>query len=144
MRLEILNPESELDLEFAQWLRQKIIERFNAQLDPNKLVNWDAFFNNSLEYTLTSGIIRIEVILRRIITELQITMLPDKIIFSFSKNKYVPGFDRLSIDNLIRTITFGNASLGGYPIIVDTLQYYADNINDYIELYYAENIEDGS
>ena len=136
MRLEILDPENELDRDFGFWLLNRIKMHFNAEVDPRKLTSWNKFFEESEDYTSIYGTpIDSLKILETGINNLLVRKLPDMIVISMNKNKFVPGLDRIRVDTVCRLITFGNTSVKGYPVLLDTLQHFADNINEYIDLY---------
>lgn len=136
MKLQIQDPNNELDREFGFWLISKIKEYFNSQLDPKKLINWDKFFNESEEIVkLYKTRISSERILQIGINNLTVKKIPNSLEIFMLKNQFVPGLDRVSVDTACRLITFGNQSLSGYPVLLTTLQHFADNINYYVDLY---------
>lgn len=136
MKLQIQDPNNELDREFGFWLISKIKEYFNSQLDPKKLINWDKFFNESEEIVkLYKTRISSERILQLGINNLTVKKIPNSLEIFMLKNQFVPGLDRVSVDTACRLITFGNQSLSGYPVLLTTLQHFADNINYYVDLY---------
>lgn len=136
MKLQIQDPNNELDREFGFWLISKIKEYFNSQLDPKKLINWDKFFNESEEIVkLYKTRISSERILQLGINNLTVKKIPNSLEIFLLKNQFVPGLDRVSVDTACRLITFGNQSLSGYPVLLTTLQHFADNINYYVDLY---------
>jgi len=136
MKLEILDPDNELNSDFGQWLCTRIQQHFVGILDSGKLKKWDEFFVTSHEYIpLYSSPISTYNLLRNGIQSLTSRKFPDKIVISLNKNQYVPGFDRVKLETFFRLITFGNISVSGYPVFLDTLQYFVDHINDFIELY---------
>ncbi len=136
MKLQIQDPDNELDREFGFWLISKIREYFNSQLDPRKLINWDKFFNESEEIVkLYAKKISSESILQLGINNLTVKKIPNSLEIFMIKNKFVPGLDRVSVDTACRLITFGNQSLSGYPVLLTTMQHFADNINYYVTLY---------
>lgn len=138
MKLEILDSENKLTYGFGRWIIRQIQFNFHKTVNPDKLKNWDNFFENSDEYSfLYSKPVKALTILQTGVRGLQCHKLPDKLIISFNSNQFMPGFDRVKVDTLCRLITFGNNSLQGYPIIKDVLQEVADNINDYIEQYFG-------
>lgn len=136
MRLEVYDPDKELDAEFGQWLCKRIQKHILSSLDSNKLKSWDTFFQTSLTYTSIYGIpIKTQNIFTEAVKNIVVNKLPDKIVISLNGNKYMPGLDRVKLHTLVKLITFGNISTTGYPVFTDSLQYFADNINDFVELY---------
>jgi hypothetical protein len=136
MKLEIIDENNELDYAFGRWLIKQIQLEFRLDVDPRKLQNWDKFFAESDEYKgIYSTPVKAITILQTALKNLQCDNLPDKLIIKFNQNQFMPGFDRVKVDTLVRLITFGNNSLQGYPIVKDILQRVADNIGDYIKRY---------
>ena len=136
MKLEILDENNQLDYAFGRWLIKQIQLEFRLNVDMRKLQNWDKFFAESDEYkSIYSQPVKTITILQTALKNLQCDNLPDKLIIKFNTNQFMPGFDRVKVDTLLRLITFGNNSLQGYPIVKDILQRVADNIGDYINRY---------
>ena len=136
MKLEILDEDNELNYAFGRWLIKQIQLEFRVDVDQRKLQNWDKFFEESEEYKgIYSQPVKAITILQTALKNLQCDNLPDKLIIKFNQNQFMPGFDRVKVDTLLRLITFGNNSLQGYPIVKDILQRIADNIGDYINRY---------
>jgi len=140
MQLEILDPNNELEKSFGLWLRSRIISRFLALLDSRKLQRWQQFFNTTDKFILLSNTLDVERTLRYGIRFLRVKKLPDKIVIYLDKNQLVPGLDRVKLEVFFRLITYGNSSLAGYPLFINNLQHFVDNIDYYIELY-QEGIE---
>lgn len=136
MRLEINDKRNELDYRFGMWLIRQIQQKFRASLDPRKLVAWDKFFEESTDYNNIYGakIVTKDVLLSGIKCLICFDT-PDKIIIQLNPNQFVPGLDRVKVDSIFRLITFGNQSIKGYPIFAETLQHFADNIGEYIDMY---------
>ena len=104
-----------------------------------KLTRWDEFFNTSKEFTNIYGTpIDSEKILRIAISNLMLRKLPTSIEIFVSRNMFVPGLDRVKLDTVCRLITFGNQSVSGYSILLDTFQHFVDNIDYYVTLYEEE------
>lgn len=136
MRLQIQDPENSLDRDFGFWLINRIKQHFNAELDPRKLVAWDRFFDESDEFVSVYGTkISSQYLLRAAASNLILRKLPDSLEIFVNKNLFAPGLDRVKLDTVCRLITFGNQSVKGYPVLLNTFQYFVDNINYYIDLY---------
>ncbi len=140
MKLEILDPNNELEKSFGSWLRSRIISRFLALLDSRKLQRWQSFFDTTDTLVLLYSKLDVERTLRYGIRFLRVTKLPDKIVIYLDKNQLVPGLDRVKLESFFRLITYGNSSIAGYPLFITNLQHFVDNINHYVELY-EEGIE---
>lgn len=139
MKLQIQDPENELTREFGLWLVTRIKFYFNSELDTKKLIQWDKYLNDveSIE-SLTNKPISAESILRHGINSLAVKKLPQQLEIFFPNNKFVLGLNRVKLDTMCKLITFGNQEISGYPILLTTLQHFADNINFYVRLYEEE------
>lgn len=138
MKLEIFDEDNTLDTGFGRWLIRQIQLEFRARVDTRKLYRWDEFISTSTEYSsLYSNPVKAVVILQTSLQSLQVDKLPHKLIIKFNKNQFMPGMDRVKVDTLCRLITFGNGSIKGYPLIKDILQEFADNMEDYVDIYFG-------
>lgn len=136
MRLEIYDAENVLGYGFGRWLVKQIQQQLIINLNQQKLVQWDIFFNSDDVYERISDIdIATKDILMFGIRNLICEIGASKIIVRINPNLFVPGFDRVRVDSVCRLINFGNSSIKGYPLFTTVLQKFADNINDYVELY---------
>ena len=54
MKLEILDPDNKLSENFGTWLTHKIQAKMIKDINPNKLVQWNKFFEDSDEYVSIS------------------------------------------------------------------------------------------
>ena len=140
MKLEILDPNNELEKSFGLWLRSRIISRFLALLDSRKLQRWQSFFDTTDTLVLLYSKLDVERTLRYGIRFLRVKKLPDKVVIYLDRNQLVPGLDRVKLESFFRLITYGNSSISGYPLLITNLQHFVDNINHYVELY-EEGIE---
>ena len=130
MKLEIYDPEHLLDIHFARWLCYRIRFHVIHIIDHRKLKSWDEFFESSLKLPVKSHQVLVESA-----KNLRVKRLPDKIVIYMNKNCFMPGLDRVRVYPLLKLITFGNLSVRAYPIFTNTLQYFADNINEFVRLY---------
>lgn len=138
MKLEILDPESLLSSDFYQWLVRQIRFEIIRKIDRRKLETWDIYFNESEDYkSITNLDIKTENIILFGAKSISPTIHPTQCTITFNKNQFVPGLDRVKVESVCKLINFGNLSIKGYPIFSDTLQYVADNINDYVKRFYT-------
>lgn len=139
MKLQIQDPENELTREFALWLIERIKFYFESEVDPKKLIQWDTYLNKLDQIqSLTSKPVSSERILHFGIESLTARKIPKQLDIIFANNKFVPGLDRVNLYTICKLITFGNQEISGYPILLTTLQHFADNINFYVNLYEEE------
>lgn len=136
MKLEILDPDNNLSENFGIWLTRKIQSKMISDINPNKLIQWNKFFEESDEYvSISKTPIKTDKILLAGIKAYYSIHVPGKVIVCMRKNQFVPGLDRVKLDVVCRLINFGNNEISGYPIFTTTLQYFVDNINKYVDDY---------
>lgn len=136
MQLEIIDHENVLGIDFGKWLIKKIQDKFIASINEDKLIKWDAFFEESNEYkSIYKKKISTKEILIVGIRNLVCNDIPQKLIITINKNQFVPGLDRVKIDVICRLINFGNTSIKGYPIFTEVLTEVSENIGEYIDMY---------
>lgn len=136
MKLEIGDPKNLLDRSFIEWLRVKIRNKILADVNLKKLENWDNFFNNQPMYKsiykkkiLTSDIISAGA------SNLDYVKSESNFWIRINPNIYTPGLDRVKLDVICKLINYGNRDLVGYPIFTDTFEYFAENIDEYVDRY---------
>ena len=136
MKLQLNDPNQLLDDDFIKWLLPKIRNKILADLKIIKLKAWDAYFNDSGLY---KSIYKKKILSEDIIISgiMKLKYHADKHMFwiIIDPNIYVPGLDRVKVESACKLINFGNRDIVGYPIFTDTFEYFADNIQDYLEMY---------
>lgn len=134
MKLKITDPNKILDRPFINWLCIQIRDKVIVDLDLNKLINWDNYFNSEIVY---KSIYKKKISTRDVIiagVSNLIYQLSDSGFFiSINPNIFTPGLDRIKLLTICKTINFGNQQITGYPIFTNTFQYIADHLNEYME-----------
>lgn len=136
MKLEIGDPKNLLDRSFIIWLKLKIRDKVLADINEAKLVKWDLYFNNNSHFRsiykkklstkdfIIAGAINLDYIKSE-----------SSFIIRINNNYYTPGLDRVKLMSICKLINFGNTEVNGYPIFTDTFEYFAQNIQAYVEEY---------
>lgn len=136
MYLEISNHQGLLTKSFGNWLIKELHNNFFINLNEAKLKNWDTYFEKSDEY---KSIYKKKIITKEIliigIKNLICKEAATKLIIQINPNLFVPGLDRIRIDQLCRVINYGTITTQGYPIFTDLFIEVSDNINQYIDKY---------
>ena len=136
MKFEISDPDNILDKDFIDWLKIKIRDRFLMELNIEKLKRWDEFFNSNPVYkSIYKKRINTKDLLVAGILNLECTQANSSYILSINQNAYVPGLDRIKIATVCKLVNYGNLEISGYPIFTDILEYFADNIVEYVDRY---------
>lgn len=136
MHLEIKDPDNLLDNKFIIWLKTKIRNKILADLDTDKLIKWDNYFNDNPVY---KSIYKKQIQSIDIITAGASNLIhsdQDELInICINPNVYTPGLDRIKLLTICKLINYGNQELSGYPIFTNTFEYFSDNIQKYVNLY---------
>lgn len=136
MKLEIGDPKNLLDRPFIEWLKVKIRNKILADVNLKKLENWDNFFNNQSMYKsiYKKKILTSDIILAGA-SNLDYVKSESNFWIRINPNIYTPGLDRVKLAVICKLINYGNRDLVGYPIFTDTFEYFAENINEYVDRY---------
>ena len=136
MKLEIGDPKNLLDRSFIEWLKVKIRNKILADVNLKKLENWDNFFNNQSMYKsiYKKKILTSDIILAGA-SNLDYVKSESNFWIRINPNIYTPGLDKVKLDVICKLINYGNRDLVGYPIFTDTFEYFAENINEYVDRY---------
>lgn len=137
MELRIRDSEGFVDKGFGWWLVFRIKVKLISNIKNYKLDNWDKYLNEATELNRlfnrkykTADVITFAA--KNIICEGS----AGEITLRFDDTKFVPGFDRLKLTTLLKTINFGTLSIKGCPIFSDTFNYFSEDIDTYVRLYY--------
>lgn len=136
MQLLITDKNDVLTKDFGNWLIQRIQEKLAVDIDERKLKKWDKFFENSSEY---KSIYKKKIVTKELIVigvrNLVCFRSPIHLSIHIDTNQFVPGLDRVRIHSVCKLINYGNQEIKGYPIFTDTFEYFASNIDDYVDQY---------
>lgn len=136
MKLEISDPKNLLDRSFIMWLKVKIRDKILSDIDSKKLINWDKYFNNNNVY---KSIYKKKISSLDIVTagavNLDFTKSESNFLIFVNRNISAPGLDRIKLETVCKLINFGDLETKGYPIFTDTFEYFAKNIQDYVDRY---------
>lgn len=136
MKLEISDPKNLLDRSFIEWFKIKIRNKIVADVNLKKLENWDKFFNNQSMYkSIYKKKISTSDIILAGASNLDYVKSESNFWIRLNPNIHTPGLDRIKLDLICKLINYGNRDLVGYPIFTDTFEYFAENINEYVDRY---------
>ena len=138
MRLHISDASKLLDRNFGMWLIPRIKTRLLSSIRKYYLGNWDDYINNSEDikklYTKTY---RTEEIIIFAANHLKCSGVDGELYIELDNNVYVPGFDRLKLITVAKTINYGTLTVKGCPIFTDCLNYFAENIELFAKMFYS-------
>ena len=144
MYLEIENPDN-LELEeFAYWLKDQVIDYVDTENTRNTILGklWSEYFQeNDLGWAKDDSDTPIAPS-----ADFIISSYFDNLIVKKNGNNYIITVDpsikvgntNLTVDALSALINYGTLSLPPYPYIDDVFQVFANNLQDYYELWLEE------
>lgn len=137
MELRIRDSQGFVDKGFGEWLIPRIQTKLISSISKYKLVNWDNYLTESptLE-RLYNMSYKTEDIIIFASKNIQCTGTDGDITIHFNRTKFTPGFNKLKLDTIVRTINYGTQDNKACPIFTDVLNYFADDIDTYVRQYY--------
>ena len=137
IELHLHDSNNLIDLDFAEWLLERIQIKLISNLKKYNLKRWDEFFSSSLEVSrLYAKNYRAEDILLFAIKHMKCTVTTSELRVTFNGDILVPGFDRLKLSTAIKLINYGTRSVKGCPLFSNTFEEIRDDIQNYIRMYY--------
>lgn len=136
MKLEITDPSGILGKSFIEWLAIQIRNKVIKEININKLIRWDEYFNSETVY---KSIYKKKISTKDIITagicNLYYQTSETGFWIKINPNIFTPGLDRIKLDTICRLINYGNQQISGYPIFTTVFEDIAQHINEYVERY---------
>ena len=137
MELKLQDNHEFVDVGFGTWLIPKLSAKIINNIDSKKLVVWNKYLTTSTSIKrLYNKEYSAQDILIFAARNLVCSGIPGQISITINKNIRAPGFDRISLYELVKLINYGNLNVKGYPVFTDTLHQVAEDIDSYLELYY--------
>lgn len=138
MRLEIKDSNNFVNLEFGAWLIPHIKRKLISETGRYKFSNWDNYLttSNSINRLYNKAYKAVDIVLFAS-QHLVCNGIEGNISITFNNNIFVPGFDRLNLSTIIKTINYGTLDIKQCPIFSDVFNYFSNNIHMYLRLYYG-------
>ncbi len=140
MELEIINKDN-LDLyDFCIWLEDELFNYLNSNIDDRQLDRFDNYINENLQINFIDKLPRFlksRDILLSAFKNLDIRKQGKSYIIDIDPLKFIPNTNAKFID-IVRLINYGNMEINGYPIIDNTFDYFANNLQDLYQQYLKE------
>ncbi len=140
MELEIIN-KNNLDLyDFCIWLEDKLFNYLNSSIDDRQLDRFDDYINKNIQINFIDKLPRFlksRNILLSAFKNLDVRKQGKSYIIGIDPLKFIPNTNAKFID-IIRLINYGNMEINGYPIIDNTFDYFANNLQDLYQQYLKE------
>lgn len=141
MNLEIEYGDLDKDqiYKFCNWLIEKIQQYLIANINVDILARFDSYINENdlIIWVGNPRIARTYDIIVGALYNLEIKDYNDYYDITINPNINIPNSYAKFID-IVGLIDKGNLMLSPYPIITQTMEYFADNLKDYYEIYLEE------
>lgn len=137
MELRIRDSNQIVDVEFGNWLISLIKVKLLSSLTKYNFDKWNEYLTKSDKLTrlYTRNYTVFEVV-RFASTNIVCKGSDGDISIQFDNTKLVPGFDRLHLHTIVKTINYGTLDIKGCPIFTDTFDYFSKDIDTYVSMYY--------
>lgn len=137
MELNIRDKDSLVDLHFGRWLITKLRAKILQEVTKSNLSVWDTYLNTTDDLTrlFNKEYTAAEIFLFAA-TKLVCQGNQGNITISIPQGLFVPGYDRLNLLSILKTINYGTRDKKGVPILTNSFRYFENNIQDFARLYY--------
>ena len=137
MRLLIRDTSKLVDREFGNWLQIRIRAKLIVNAFNYKLQLWDKYLSesDSVKRLYKRDYKALDVILFAA-NNLVCKGTDGEVSIQFNDTKFVPGFDRLTLGVIVKTINYGNLDVKACSIFTDTFNYFAKDIDTFVKEYY--------
>ena len=138
MELRVRDSNKIIDVDFGAWLSNRIKIKLLSNSKKYNFVHWDKYLSESetLKRLYKKDYKAMDVIVfasKNIVCK----GTDGEISITFDNTKFVPGFDRLPLVTLVKTINYGTQDSKGCPIFTDTFNYFVKNLDTYVGMYYS-------
>ena len=134
----IINNKDNLELDiFCEILISLMQNYIQTKLDENQLIRFDSYLNNNNIIIFNNNIKRFistKEILIGSVYNLKVIRDQNKYIIELDPNVNIPNTYAKFID-IVKLINYGNLTLAAYPIYTNMMNYFADNLQDYYDIY---------
>lgn len=129
--------ESSVDIiDFCKWLITQIQSYMKSNLNIKRADIFDKYINENIPMQPKRILITKDLILSASYN-LIVNKVQNNYIIEIDPNIFIPNTFAKFI-NIMQLINYGNLVLPPYPIWTETFNYFADNINKYLDIYLKE------
>ena len=137
MELHLIDANQIIDAQFGEWISQKICTKLLSSIKDYYLGNWDKYLTTSNTLTrLYTQQYKTSDILTFAANNLVCKGVAGDITIKVDNTKFVPGFDRLNLLTIVKTINYGTLDTKGCPIFTDVFNEFSEHIDEYVRMYY--------
>ena len=138
MELKIHDPHEFLTIDFGKWLVSTIRSKLIHSISKYNFARWDNFLNTSEVFKkLYVNNYKTETLIIFAANNIVCKRAGEDLVVRFNNTKWVPGFDRVNLYSLLKTINYGTLDVKSCPIFTDVFKSFKDNIQTYVNLYYG-------
>lgn len=128
-----------LNADFCDWLIKEIRKRLILEIDLKHVGKWQLYLEKRLaDKVLPKQKISADSIILQGINNLDYIINDNSIEISVNNKITVPNLNQVKLISIIKLINYGNSDINGYPIFTYTFNYFAENINAYIDKYISK------
>lgn len=138
MQLQIEYTKNVLNQDFGNWLIKVISNEILSSINKKKLISLDKYIEENFTHLYKKPVTSMDII-KYGLDEMYCDNSSSKLIIQISKNKFVPGMDRVRIESACKLINYGNKSVPGYPIFTNEFTHIANNISMYVDKYFTRS-----
>lgn len=138
MQLQIEYTNNVLNKEFGNWLIEIMSKEILSSINKKKLISLDKYIEENFTHLYKKPVSSMDII-QQGLNEMYCDDSSSKLIIQISKNKFVPGMDRVRIESACKLINYGNKSVPGYPIFTNEFTHIANNISMYVDKYFTRS-----
>ena len=138
MELHVFDEDKFVDIGFGLWLIPKIRACLISNYRWFKFDNWETYINTSdnVKRIYEDKEYKVLDIIIQCANNLVCEGTDGDIRIQINKNTYMPGYDRLNLYTIAKTINYGVLDISPCPIFSSTFADFAGSINDYVREYY--------
>ena len=128
-----------LNHEFCDWLIMQIRKKILLDINIKKVAIWQLYLEKILaDKILPKQKISADNIILQGINNLEYIYTDYSIEISVNNKINIQNLDQVKLISIIKLINYGNKDIVGYPIFIDTFNYFAENIDAYIDKYISK------
>lgn len=128
-----------LNHEFCDWLIMQIRKKILLDINIKKVAIWQLYLEKILaDKILPKQKISADNIILQGINNLEYIYTDYSIEISVNNKINIQNLDQVKLISIIKLINYGNKDIVGYPIFTDTFNYFAENIDAYIDKYISK------
>lgn len=136
MQLHIKDGLGLVDVYFGEWLIPRIQTKLITSIPKYSFEKLNIFLRSEDVKQFTQRFITSRELITFASTKIVCLGTSGNIVIKFDSNAKVHELNNVLLSSLLKIINYGTLSVKGQPIITDTFNFFAENINTYVQQYY--------